>query len=403
MDASTKSPIANVYDNQRLHIKRGKGDYVWDINKTRYLDFGAGIAVNALGHANRKLYRAANRQMRNMTHVSNLYTTTPAIELASLIANYRSSIPKQYSAVYFGNSGTEANEAALKFGRLYAKIEKGLGCDKIVGFTDGFHGRTMGSLSVTHNKLYKQNFEPLIPHVITLPYNNVEKLSKAINHSTAAVIIEVIQGEGGLKQIDTQFADKLNSLCEKHNVILIADEIQTGLGRTATMYASEWIGLAPDIITLAKPLAGGLPLSATIITERVNRLLAPGIHGTTFGGGPVTTAVGLEIWKTISSPDFLKEVREKSVYFKERLHTLREKFSAIISVRGEGLLLGIELGSDPVNGRAMAQKALHLCMQKNLLVLRSGPNIVRLAPPLNVNLRHIDQAVDILEQVLPYI
>ena len=296
-------PFPKNYSSRMLVLVKGKGVHLEDRAGNRYIDFASGIAVNALGHGREDLARAAYDQMMRLAHVSNLYATEPAIELAErLVAS------GPFQAVHFGNSGTEANEAALKYARLYSLRTKGEGNHRILCFTNAFHGRTLGALACTPTAKYQDPFKPLMPGVEVAPYNDVAKLEAVLDRSFAAVIVEVVQGEGGLDAMSPEFVKALNRLCRKHDVVLIADEVQTGLGRTGTLYASSGAGLEPDIITLAKPLAGGLPLSATLIPARVNEQVHVGEHGTTFGGGPVTTAVALKVWDIVSNPDFLAGV-----------------------------------------------------------------------------------------------
>ncbi len=284
-------PFPPQYGSELLVIRRGRGVWLEDTAGKRYLDFAGGIAVNALGYGRADLARTAMRQMRKLSHISNLFTTEPALALArAMLARG----PFPFSSVFFGNSGTEANEAALKYARLYSQRTKGPGHEKILCFTGAFHGRTFGSLSCTPTPKYQDPYKPLLPGVVVAPFNDVKTLKELLTDEFAGVIVEVIQGEGGLASMTEEFARALNETCAAAGAILIADEVQTGLSRTGTFYGSEGVGLTPDIITLAKPLAGGLPLSAVLIPRKVNALIHLGDHGTTFGGGPVTTAVALE-------------------------------------------------------------------------------------------------------------
>jgi len=369
------------------------------VQGNRYLDFGSGIAVNALGYGREDIARVAADQMRKIVHTSNLYTTEPTLTLASkLIAS------GPFQAVHFGNSGTEANETALKYARLYAKRKRGEGHHALLTFSHAFHGRTLGALSVTPTEAYREPFEPLLPGVEVCPYNDVEALKKTVDERFSGIIVEVVQGEGGLEVMSREFAQALNELRDIFDLVLIADEVQTGLGRTGYLYASEAVGLLPDIITLAKPLAGGLPLSATLIPEKINSLLKVGDHGTTFGGGPVTTAVASYLWDTVSNPDFHKEVREKGEFLEAELESLRKEWSSgallLSRVRGLGLLRGLEVEVEKGDMGEWMKKILQAARKEGVLVLRSGKNVIRIAPPLVISREEIREGIEKLRRAL---
>jgi acetylornithine/N-succinyldiaminopimelate aminotransferase len=392
-------PLPRQFGSDFLVLESGKGVYLTDVKGKIYLDFGSGIAVNALGHGRDDLAEVAARQMRKIIHSSNLYTTEPTIELAAkLIAS------GPFAAAHFGNSGTEANEAAIKYARAYAKRVKGEGRHKLLCFSNAFHGRTLGALSVTPNNAYREPFEPLLPGVEICPFNDTGVLEKMLDPSFAGVIGEVVQGEGGLKEMTPPFAAALNRLCRLHDIILIADEVQTGLGRTGALFASAAVGLEPDIITLAKPLAGGLPLSATLIPAKINDILKPGDHGSTFGGGPVTTAVASYLWDTISRPDFLSEVRAKGDHLAARLSVIAGKFKdgpfSIGETRGMGLLRGLEVIVAEEKTADTMKQIIAAGQDFGILLLRSGKNVIRIAPPLIISREEIDKGTDILERVL---
>jgi len=382
-------PFPKNYSSRMLVLVRGEGVRLEDRSGNRYLDFGSGIAVNALGHGREDLARTAYEQMSRLAHVSNLYTSEPALELGERLVG-----SGPFEAVAFGNSGTEANEAAIKYARLYALRTRGEGNHRILCFTNAFHGRTLGALACTPTAKYQDPFRPMMPGVEVAPYNDVAKLEEVLDRSFAAVICEVVQGEGGLDAMTPEFAAALNRLCRELDVVLIADEVQTGLGRTGTLYASTAAGLEPDIITLAKPLAGGLPLSATLIPARINDQLHVGEHGTTFGGGPVTTAVALKVWDIVSSPDFLAAVARKGEHLAQRLEEVVSRRTKAVRVKGKGLLRGLEVRDlDPAALIESAQLA-------GLLVLRSGASVIRLAPPLVIDEEELDEGVSILEKAI---
>jgi acetylornithine/N-succinyldiaminopimelate aminotransferase len=397
-------PLPNCFTPELLMISRGEGVWLEDSTGRRYLDFTGGIAVNALGYGREDLADIACRQMKKLVHISNLYITEPALELANkMIARGVGDGGGAFQAVQFLNSGSEANETALKYARLYAYRRKGEGHHKLLSFSGSFHGRTMGALSVTPNLKYQTPFLPLIPGVETGQYNDAAALEKTLDDSFAGVIVEVIQGEGGLAGMTREFAAALNRLCRKYDVILIADEVQTGLSRTGSFYACSGIGLDPDIITLAKPLAAGLPLAAVLIPEKINSLIHVGDHGTTFGGGPVTTAVASKVWDILSNPQFIAQIRDKGKYLSGKLGAMTEKYSFLGGVRGRGLLLGIEVllerlarGSDTA---AIMPALLSAFREEGLLILRSGANILRIAPPLIIGSEEIDTGITIMTRV----
>ncbi|MFW6363832.1 MAG: aspartate aminotransferase family protein, partial [Spirochaeta sp.] len=336
---------------------------------------------------------------------SNLYATEPAVALAQrIIQDVNTVIPeKQYQAVHFGNSGTEAIEAALKYARRYSVNQRGAEHTGFIAFSNSFHGRTMGALSVTSSEKYRAPFSPLIPGVRFLPYNDPEALRSALqeDNRVAGIILEVIQGEGGLNMVSPSFISAIEQEAAEHNIPIIADEIQSGLGRTGRLLASQSCGLKPDIICLSKPLAGGLPLSATVITEAINQEIQPGDHGSTFGGGPVTTAVAGTVWKIISDSGFLAGVRSRAAILEGELRKLSADYDFCGTLRGEGMLLGvpIHLPTDDKDNNPI-KFILDTCREHGLLVLRSGENIIRIAPPLTITEKDIRRGVQILRRAV---
>jgi acetylornithine/N-succinyldiaminopimelate aminotransferase len=414
-------PLPNCFSPELLMISKGEGVWLDDTEGRRYLDFTGGIAVNALGYGREDLADIACRQMKKLVHISNLYITEPALELANkMIAQGAHkahgareaqgaretdgpSAGSEFRAVQFLNSGSEANETALKYARLYAYRKKGEGHHKLLSFTGSFHGRSMGALSVTPNAKYQTPFLPLVPGVHVGEYNDADALEETIDDTFAGVIVEVIQGEGGLAGMSREFAAALNRVCRKHDVILIADEVQTGLSRTGSFYASSGIGLEPDMITLAKPLAAGLPLSAVLIPEKINSLLHVGDHGTTFGGGPVTTAVASKVWDILSDLQFIAQIRKKGEYLAGKLKLMTEKYPFLGGVRGRGLLLGVEVLQERLAGESDAAEVMPALLsafrEEGLLILRSGANILRIAPPLIISTEEIDMGIKIIARV----
>jgi acetylornithine/N-succinyldiaminopimelate aminotransferase len=389
---ATDLPFPPQYGNELLVISRGRGVWLEDNAGRRYLDFAGGIAVNALGYGRSDLARTAMKQMRRLSHVSNLFTTEPALTLARLMLARG---PWKFSSVFFGNSGTEANEAALKYARLHAVRTRGPGHEKLLCFSGAFHGRTFGSLSCTPSPKYQDPYAPLVPGVVVAPFNDVAALNATLTDEFAGVIVEVIQGEGGLAAMTPEFARALNEACARTDAILIADEVQTGMARTGTFYGSEGVGLTPDLVTLAKPLAGGLPLSAVLIPEKVHRLIHTGDHGTTFGGGPVTTAVAAKVWEVVSAPGFVARVRERGELLKQGLDRLHALYPQKVGEpRGRGLLRGFEYTGGEVKDLLEALKA------RGMLALRSGTNVVRIAPPLVITWKEIETGIRIIEEAL---
>jgi acetylornithine/N-succinyldiaminopimelate aminotransferase len=385
-------PFPNCFAEKLLVVTRGEGVYVEDRTGKRYLDMAGGIAVNALGYGRRDLAEIAADQMLRLTHISNLFATEPGLDLAAkMIAG------GDFAAVQFHSSGSEANEAALKFARLFALRTRGAGHHKLLCFSGGFHGRTLGALSVTPTAKYQEPFEPLVPGVEAAPFNDLQALESLLDDSFAAVIVEVVQGEGGLASMTPAFAAALNRLCRRHDLLLIADEVQTGMSRTGSFYASRGVGLEPDIITLAKPLAGGLPLSAVLIPSRVNDLLKLGEHGTTFGGGPVACAVAGRVWDILSDPELIASVAAKGEILRGGLESLRASFPFLGEVKGRGLLAGVEFGGDA--GERLLGEVMQAAPRAGLLVLRSGSNVLRLAPPLIIEQEELQRGLALLGDI----
>jgi acetylornithine/N-succinyldiaminopimelate aminotransferase len=396
-------PIPNNYGTEFLCFDRGENSTLYDISGKSYIDFAAGIAVNALGYKNDRIIKVATEQLKKIMHTSNLFTTRPVLELAELITAASPLTDKKkkertepyFTAVHFGNSGTEANEAALKYARIYAKRSKKDHGTGFLALENCFHGRTMGALSVTYSKKYKDPVAPLIDGTDFIPMNDISALEASDPSKYAAFILEPIQGEGGLRQITKDYAEAVNTYCRNNDIILIADEVQSGIGRCGTIFASEQFGLEPDIITLSKPLAGGLPLSATLLPKKINDLVQVGDHGSTFGGGPVQCAVAAEIWKVVIEPGFLGQVKLTSNYFETKLDSFVDEFDFIEEQRGRGMLRGLAL-KNPEGLPTLIQSA----RDQGLIVLRSGTNILRMAPPLTIDHADLDKGLGILHTVL---
>ena len=378
--------VMQTYRRADVVLERGEGVYLFDTDGKRYLDFMSGIAVAALGHADPAVTAAVAEQAATLTHVSNLYHTIPGVGLARRLVTHSFA-----DRVFFTNSGAEANEGALKFARKWARAYGGEGKHEIVAFSGSFHGRTMGALSVTYKAVYREPFAPLVPGVCFAPFNDLDAARALISDATCAVMVEPVQGEGGIHAATPEFLRGLRALCDRHGALLIFDEIQCGLGRTGHLWAHEVYQVTPDIMTLAKPLANGLPIGAILLTEDVAAAIGPGEHGSTFAGGPLVTRAAQVVFDRVSDPAFLAAVAENGDYLRARLHELDSPL--VVEVRGMGLLVGVELNTAVAPVVAAAR-------EKGLLIINAGETILRIAPPLIVTRDHIDDAVAILEACL---
>jgi predicted acetylornithine/succinylornithine family transaminase len=379
--------VLQTYLRPEIVFSHGAGAYLFDTEGKRYLDFMAGIAVTVLGHSDPQWVAAVQEQAGKLVHVSNLYHTEPHAALAKRLVEHSFA-----DRVYFCNSGAEANEAAIKFARKYARsLAKGNEKTKIVAFSGGFHGRTMGALAVTYKSQYRDPFQPMMPGATFAPYNDLDAAAKVINAGTCAVIVEPVQGEGGVNPAKSEFLQGLRELCDQHQALLIFDEVQCGLGRTGNLWAHESYGVTPDIMTLAKPLAGGLPIGATLVTQAIAAVIQPGDHGSTFAAGPLVCRAAETVFDRVSPPQFLAQVRENAAYLYQRLLALDHE--EIVEVRAAGYLVGIEMKS-PVAPLITA------ACDKGLLVINAGDNVLRLAPALIAGPAEIDVAVDILSSCL---
>ena len=379
--------IAQTYVRPDLVIERGEGVYLYDTDGARYLDLMAGIAVAALGHSDGQWAEAVANQASLLTHVSNLFHTEPQIRLA------RQLVENSFAdRVFFCNSGSEANETALKFARKYAWEHSPDGNKtKIVAFTGSFHGRTMGALSATARSKYRLPFEPLLPDVFFATFNDLESARALIDNQTCAVIVEPLQGEGGVNPASQEFLDLLRSLCDQYDALLLFDEVQCGLGRTGTLWAYEAYGITPDIMTIAKPLAGGLPIGAALMRESVAQIMHPGDHGSTFAGGPLICRAAQVVFERVNRPEMLAEVRNKGEYMRNAICGINSPL--VQEVRGRGLLIGVELACE-------VRPLLQAARERGLLVINAGDNVVRLCPPLVITYEQINEAVSILADVL---
>lgn len=369
-ETTTKSNLFPNYARRPLELVKGQGTKVWDSEGKEYLDFIAGIAVLALGHAHPKVNEALKTQSENIWHVSNLFESSGQEKLASLLTDNT-----HFEHAFFCNSGAEANEAAIKLARRHS------GKHHIITFTNSFHGRTFGAMSATGQDKIQQGFGPLVSKFTHVPFGDPEALRQAVTDETAAIMLEIVQGEGGVNQVSEEMATAIQTLCDQHGLLLIIDEVQTGIGRTGTRYAFEQTVLKPDIITLAKGLGGGFPIGGMLGTADLGASLGPGSHGTTYGGNALAVAVSHAVVSTVFEPEFLEAVEQKADY-------LALQLSSHYEVRGMGLLMGIVVDDSTAFVNHM--------QEKGLLLVQAGPGVVRLLPPLNVTYAELDQAIDIL-------
>jgi acetylornithine/N-succinyldiaminopimelate aminotransferase len=382
--AAAESALLGVYARVGAPLIRGEGAELIAADGTRYLDCAAGIAVNALGYGHPVIREAIEQALATgLIHVSNLYRTAPGERLAEEL------VARSFAdRVFFCNSGAEANEAAFKFARKWS------GKTDIVAFTGSFHGRLFASLAATDRPEYRRPFEPLVPGVRVVPREDWAAVDHAVSASrTAAVIVEPLQGEGGVRPLDPEWLGFVRELCAGRGVALIFDEVQCGLGRTGTLFAYEQCDVVPDVVTLAKPLAGGLPMGAVLLTDAIAAALKPGDHATTFGGGPLVASAALAVVRTIAEPSFLAAVRAKGEWLGAALAQLALRHPRVAAVRGRGLMWGVEL-TDPAAPHVAAAR------ERGLLVTTAGPNVIRLVPPLVITAPELERAVGILDAVL---
>ncbi|MGM0401101.1 MAG: aspartate aminotransferase family protein [Chloroflexota bacterium] len=378
--------VLHTYGRTPFVLERGEGVYVYDTEGKAYLDFVSGIAVNALGHTDPDVAEAIAEQASRLIHVSNLYHTIPQAELAGMLVEASFA-----DKVFFCNSGTESVEAAIKFARKWARVTEGEGGrTEFVAFREAFHGRTMGSLALTPRPHYQDPFRPLMPGVTFAAYNDLEAAAEAIDADTCACIVEPLQGEGGVNPANGGFLEGLRDLCDDRGTLLIFDEVQCGLGRTGTLWAHEAYDVTPDIMTLAKPLGGGLPIGATLMTQEVADVMEPGDHASTFAANPVVCAAAKVVFGKISDPAFLEHVRSVGDYLVGKLVMLQEKHDCIQEVRGRGLIVGVQTDID-------VGPVVEACYDEGLLTVKAGDNVLRLVPPLIVTEEHVDEAIEIID------
>ncbi|MEE8153316.1 MAG: acetylornithine transaminase [candidate division NC10 bacterium] len=380
--------LANTYARFPVVLERGEGCRVWDVEGKEYLDFVAGIAVCALGHCHPAVVQAVQAQAAKLLHVSNLYYIEPQIRLAELLCEHTFA-----DRVFFCNSGAEANEAAIKLVRKYAKEHRSPERTEIITMEGGFHGRTVATITATAQAKYQMGFEPLLPGFRYVPFDDLAAVERAVGPRTAAILVEPIQGEGGIRVPTEGYLQGLRKLCDDTGPLLIFDEVQTGIGRTGRLFAYEHWGVEPDIMALAKALGGGLPIGAMLAKEEVAASFTPGTHAATFGGNPLVTAAAFATLKTVLEEDLAARSAEMGGHLLHELQTVQAAHRAVKMVRGKGLLIGVELDRE-------VRPVLTRCLDQGLLLSSAGEKVIRFAPPLTVSAQEVSQAVGVFDTVL---
>ncbi len=384
-----EADILHTYNRFHLVLDHGNGVYLYDTDGKEYLDFAAGIAVQALGYGNKEYNDALKMQVDKLLHTSNLYYNVP-------IANAAERLKKAsgMDRVFFTNSGTEAVEGAIKAAKKYAYTRDGHAGHEIIAMNHSFHGRSIGALSVTGNKHYQEPFEPLMPGVKFAEFNQLDSVKSLINEKTCAIIFETVQGEGGIYPATQEFMEGVKALCEEHDILLILDEIQCGMGRTGSMFAWQQYGVKPDIMTSAKALGCGVPVGAFLMTEKVAEMsLKPGDHGTTYGGNPFVGAAADKVLEIMERDHITDHVKQITPYLEQKLDGLMEKYDFITARRGMGLIQGL------VSEKPVGQIAAH-AIEEGLLIITAGSDVIRFVPPLIIEEKHVDEMVEKLDRVL---
>ena len=378
--------ILATYTRLPFVLSHGNRSYLFDTEGNKYLDFGSGIAVTALGHSDAEVVRAIQQQAQTLSHVSNLYHTVPHAELAERLCQYSFA-----EKVFFSNSGAEAVEAALKFARKYARENFTERKSKLVAFTNGFHGRTYGALSITAREKYQAPFRPLVPDVEFTAFNDIAAAQQAIDADTCAVVVEIVQGEGGVNLASQEFLRGLQSECAENDALLIVDEIQTGFGRTGKLWAYQHFDVQPDIVTLAKAMGGGLPIGVTLVTNSVSNVIKAGDHGSTFGGGPIAASAALVVLERTRSQTMLDHVQKMGACLTQEIRALN--LPQVVEIRSLGLMVGIELNTE-------AAPFYERAHEYEILLLTAGANVIRLLPPLTITETEIDQFIQAFKNLL---
>lgn len=379
--------MVGVFERPPFVLERGEGVYLFDSEGRRYLDFVSGVAVNIFGHGHPDILRAISAQAKRLIHCSNLYYSEPGVWLAKLLVENSFA-----DKAFFCNSGTEAMEGAIKFVRKWAHHTFNPPRTRIIAFENSFHGRTLAALSATGQPEFQDGFQPLVPGFKHVPFNKLEAVKGVVDQDTCAIIVEPIQGEGGVYPASSEFLHGLRETCDRNQLLLVFDEVQCGLGRTGALFAYQNYGVEPDVLTIAKSLGGGIPMGAVLLTDRVVEPIKPGNHGTTLGGNPLACAVAETIFGKLIDGEIIAGVKEKGEYFLSLLKELAERYRSIKEVRGLGLMVGVELEFE-------AKPVVEGCYQRGVLITTAGKKVLRFLPPLIVEKEHIDRLVEALDEV----
>ena len=390
MNQNVSSFIMPTYGERTLEFKSGNGSYLISTENKKYLDFGSGIAVSSLGHCHPRLVKTLQDQALKLWHTSNLYYSSKQEEYAKILC--QNSFAEK---IFFTNSGAEAIEAGLKVIRSFHHYHKNLNKKNIITFKGAFHGRTFAALSAQQNKKYSDGFEPMLPGFVQIPFNDFEIVKRTVDENTSAIMLEPIQGEGGVRPADLKFLEKVRTFCNESDILFFLDEIQCGFGRSGKLFSHEWANIEPDVMATAKGIASGFPLGACMSTNKACIGMTKGKHGSTYGGNPLAISVGTEVIKIMLEKDFFKKVDKVSRYLWNQLKKLEKNYFEIIEIRGAGLLLGIKTKSSNI--------VINQLFTKNgLLCLSADDNIIRLAPPLIVTETEVDEAIQIIEKTLKH-
>ncbi len=386
------SYLMNTYGERPLCLVRGEGAYVWDSEGKKYLDFLAGIGVCDLGHCHPSIVEAVSRQVTQLIHCSNLYYIEPQVTLAQVLCKHSFA-----DRCFFANSGAEAGEGAVKLARYFSKKKFGNNKYGLITFHNSFHGRTLGMITATGQERFQKGFEPLVPGFKYAEFNNIDSVRAQIDDTTCGIMIEPIQGEGGIFPARREFLADLKQLCTERNLLLIFDEVQCGLGRTGTNFAYEYYGIEPDILCLGKGLGGGIPIAALLAAGEVADAFDVGVHGTTFGGNPLACSTALAYLTELFDNNLANHVAEIGAFFKDQLEALKQQFPVIDEVRGIGLMLALQFN------QPIARNFLRQCLEEGLIINALGDDKIRLLPPLIIERNHCDEAIDIMKRSLAMI
>ena len=386
--STAESHLIHTYNRYQIAFDHGQGVHLYDNDGKEYLDFCAGIAVFALGYGNESYNNALKAQIDKVIHTSNYYYTEPMAKAAKLLTEAAG-----MKKVFFTNSGTEAIEGALKIAKKFGYLKDGRNDHEVIAMEHSFHGRSMGALSVTGNAKYREAFGPLIPGIRFATYNDIDSVKALVNDRTSAIILETVQGEGGIRPAEKAFIEEIRRICDENDLLLILDEIQCGMGRTGTMFAFEQYGVKPDVLTVAKAVGCGIPLGGFLVNDKTEEILVAGDHGSTYGGNPLACAACVNVLEQFKELNLLTHVKEVGDYLYEALEALKKDLPSIVDHRGMGLMQGIELSED-VKAIDVVKKA----HENGLILITAGSNVIRFIPPLIIEKEHVDRMIDILKK-----